>query len=88
MAEYIVGLETIARVTPETWLGQYWYSIRTLRGEDTGLTRARAGDFLRDQALGNASHAIRRRCWLAMEEHSISGMDAGDEVALDDNRSK
>ncbi|OCP22426.1 MULTISPECIES: hypothetical protein [unclassified Ensifer] len=88
MAEYIVGRETIARVTVETWLGQYWHASRTLRGEDTGLTRAQAGDFLRDQALGNPSHAIRRRCWLAMEEHGISGMDAGGDVALDDNRSK
>ena len=88
MAEYIVGRETMARVTPEIWLGQYWYSIRTLRGEDTGLTRARAGDFLRDQALGNPSQVFRRRCWLAMEEHGISGLDAGSDVALGDNRSE
>ncbi|WP_331374595.1 hypothetical protein [Sinorhizobium chiapasense] len=86
MAEYIVGRETVARVTPEIWLGQYWYSVRTLRGEDTGLTRARAGEFLRNQALGNPSQVFRRRCWLAMEEHGISGMDADNDVDLNYNR--
>lgn len=72
MPEYIVSRDTVARVTPETWLGRYWLSVRTLRGDDTGLTREEAKEYLRGQATGNPSAAIRRRCWLAIERYGVN----------------
>lgn len=71
MPEYIVGRDVAVRVTPETWLRRYWLSVSTLQGHDTGLSRAEAEEYLRHQAIGNPSAAIRRRCWLAMEWYRV-----------------
>ncbi len=83
MPEYIVSQDNVARVTPETWLGRYWLSVRTVRGEDTGLSRGEAEEYLRGQATGNPSAAIRRRCWLAMEWHGVTCVLGDADMALD-----
>jgi hypothetical protein len=86
MPEYILGRDHIARVTPETWLGRYWLAVRTLRGDDTELSRAEAEDYLRDQALGNPSAALRRRCWLAMEQHGVRSVPDDVAAARDEHK--
>jgi hypothetical protein len=83
MPEYIVGPQGLAPVTPETWLSRFWLSLRTLRAEETGLDRAEAEAFLRGQAVGNPSAALRRRCWKAMEQHGVRGVGDRADAASD-----
>lgn len=86
MPEYIVNQDNIARVTPDIWLARYWLSVRTLRGDDTGLSRAEAEEFLRGQALGNPSGAIRQRCWLAMDRYGVACVLGEGDIRLDENQ--
>lgn len=89
MPEYIVSRNEVARVTTGTWLGRYWLSLRTLQGDDTELSGAEAVEFLRGQAKGNPSAAIRRRCWLAMERYGVKGVVSGQaETAPDENKGR
>ena len=86
MPEYIVGQKAITRVTSDTWLARYWLSLRTLRGDDTGLSQAEAEEYLRDQAMGNPSAAIRRQCWIAMEQQGITSVPDEADLAFDDTQ--